>query len=186
MAAITVTTHRARIRSDVQQWITSNAPIIGAEVERHFGRRLEPVTIVLTSPRGRSERYWQVVAAVAGGAQLDMRMRWFEWRHRRGSIGEVTVNPAGGALMLLDATDASMRRPDLAARVLAHELVHCDQHGRPGVRAGRIAAIRHNLGVEIDNAAADAVNKLVDQHENEAYRLEKRIAEVAQRQGLIP
>lgn len=176
MAAITVTTCRARVRSEVQQWVTTSAPTLAAEVERHFRRPLQPVTIILTDPRGRSERYWQVVAAVADGAAPSRWQQALDWRERRRSIGEVTLDPAGGTLMLIDATDPAMRRTRLAARVLAHELVHCDQYGRPGVREGRIAAIRHNLDVERDDAAARAINRLVAEHEREAYRLEKPLA----------
>jgi len=179
VTAITVTTHRATPRADVQQWVTANAPIIAQVVEQHFGRRLEPVTIVLTDPRGRSEKYWQVVAAITDGATPSRWQQALDWRERRRSIGEVTINPAGGTLMLLDATDPSMRRPGLAARTLAHELVHADQYGRPGVRESRIAGIRHNLGIETDHTRARAINRLVDQHEHEAYRLEKQLARQA-------
>ena len=177
MAAITVTTYRARIRADVQQQITAMAPLLATAVERQFRRPLQPVTIMLTDPRGRSDLYWQVAATVADGATPNRWQRVLERRERRRSIGEVTLDPNGpGTLMILDATDPSLRRPSFAARAVAHELVHCDQYGRPGVRESRIAGIRHNTGVEMDNNRARAINWLVDEHEREAYRLEKQLA----------
>lgn len=176
--AVTVIRHRAPAMVD--RWMRHTAPVLSAEVERHFGRRLGPVEIVLTDRRGAVAMSTASVKALVpeatpAGITSEQRHKKRMWRDAAGC----TAITLCGIQILVDGTNRRLRDSGPAALILAHELIHADQLGRPGVRKLMLQAMRHNTGVARDDHRAREINRLIDQHEEEAYRLEEWIARSA-------
>jgi hypothetical protein len=180
-AAVFLSGSHRLVPADVRRFIHTSASEIARSVERHFGRLLEPVTITLTDGDGFVELQCAAEQALASEMTASRKVQ-----HARGTQRQVRrqqpsgwtgVNAAGGTLVLLCAEARELHSIQSTAVVLAHELVHCEQIGRPGIRSQKIANARHDLGVEpLDKRAVKAWNRLLAQHEREAYRLEKPLA----------
>jgi hypothetical protein len=167
-------------RRDVLGLVQAIAPVGVAVVEECFGRRLEPVRITLTTPDGLAElacrAEFQLVPQ-APASQRGEALRQAKVKARE-AAGHVLLNPRGrGTLMFLNCRSQAMRVTEGIVTTLAHELVHCDQFGRRGVREAIIAHTRRGLGVKpMDAQAVRSFEDQVAAHEDEAYGMEEALA----------
>ncbi|MET9956308.1 hypothetical protein ABZ135_32840 [Streptomyces sp. NPDC006339] len=167
-------------RGDVLRFVRNVAPLAAKTVEQHFGRRLQPVQITLTTADGIAElacrAEYQFAPELPAREKADgLRLAR---RNAKDAAGHVVLDPRSrGTLMFLNVRADAMRVPDGIVTTVAHELVHCDQLGRRGIRELLIAHARHEFGVEA-MAAQDALacERMVDDHEREAYGLEDALA----------
>jgi hypothetical protein len=180
--SVRVSSHRMGWgRGDVLRFVGIVAPLAVETVEQHFGRRLQPVQITLTTADGIAELACRAEYQFA--PELPARERTDGLRlarkNARDVAGHVVLDPRGqGTLMFLNVRADAMRVPDGIVTTVVHELVHCDQLGRRGIRELLIAHARHEFGVE-PMAARDAAacEQMIDGHESEAYGLEDALAQ---------
>ncbi|MGW2865923.1 hypothetical protein [Streptomyces sp. NPDC001205] len=168
-------------KRDVLELVRLQAPAAVKVVEQHFGRRLEPVRITLTTPDGIGElacrAEFQFAPELPEREKADgLRL---SKKNARDAAGHVVLNPRGrrGTLMFLNVRSQAMRSPEGIATLLVHELVHCDQLGRRGVRELLITHLRHEFEVEpMPAELAASCAQMIDGHEVEAYGLEDALA----------
>lgn len=181
-SSVQVTSHRMGWgKRDVLELVRLQAPAAVKVVEQHFGRRLEPVRITLTTPDGIAElacrAEFQFAPELPEREKADgLRL---SRKNARDVAGHVVLDPRGrrGTLMFLNVRSPAMKSTEGIATVLGHELVHCDQLGRRGVRELLIAHARHEFEVEpLAPSVAASCEQMIDGHEVEAYGLEDALA----------
>ncbi|WP_329583666.1 hypothetical protein [Streptomyces sp. NBC_01361] len=180
--SVRVTSHRMGWgRGDVLGFVRNVAPLAVKTVEEHFGRRLQPVQITLTTASGMAElacrAEYQFAPELPAREKTDgIRLAR---KNARNTAGHVVLDPRGrGTFMFLNVRTDMMQEPHGIVTTMTHELVHCDQLGRRGIRDLLIAHARHEFDVETMAAQdAAACKQMVDDHETEAYSLEDTLAQ---------
>ncbi|MFF4741295.1 hypothetical protein ACFY2W_36240 [Streptomyces sp. NPDC001262] len=167
-------------RGRALRFVQDAAPVAVRIVEEHYGRSLQPVRITLTTPDGMAELACraefalvpQVSAAARAKAEREAR------ELARGAAAQVVLSPRGrGTLLFLNSRSDAMRVDEGIETVLSHELVHCEQFGRRGVRELILAHTRHVFGVkELSPKVVKAFEDMLEGHEAEAYGLEDSLA----------
>lgn len=146
------------------------------EVTRAVGR-MNPVEVIVTDPTGYFDIDWndqQQLYPGASASKVVRERRSFKKKSRQ-TAGTTYVLPNGTVRIIINASQ-HRNTADLDV-TLAHELVHAAQLSRPGRRESVNRHQRAQWGLEqIPRREARALDRLLDDEEREAYRLEKTLA----------
>lgn len=168
-------TTQGRVPADAEQHARALASAAVQAVEQRCGR-LPRLRIVLTAGTRMGELAARAEAALVPEASIRDKRRLTRDSRRgaRDAAGQ-TVLHENGILVLINLNGVRSRKE--IAKTLVHELVHAWQLSKPAVRRDQLRYIR--WGFDCGDMTPEEIRRherLIDQHEREAERLETPLA----------
>lgn len=176
MPHIKVTAHGS-VPRDALQKARRITPQAAREVERRLGP-LAPVRLILTTSEGIAQLAIDAETTLVPEVTGRAREKWLRLARRNAQniYGHTLLAPSGGTLVLIHTAKCQARPGELATTIL-HELVHARQLSPASARADQLRYMRHEFGVApLPRREVKAHARLIDQHEEEAHRLEAELA----------